>query len=86
MPSKLNQEEDGRVPRPLLQRMDQFREFPLGALEGVVRLREYLETVEERAVRRARELGATWETIADALGVTRQAVYQKHHRNSKSRR
>jgi predicted DNA-binding protein YlxM (UPF0122 family) len=40
-------------------------------------LADRLETLQ---VGRARELGWSWQDIADALGVSRQAVHQKHHR------
>ena len=47
-------------------------------LRGVVALRALLEAVEELQVRRARELGWSWQRIADRLGVSKQAVHQKH--------
>jgi predicted transcriptional regulator len=36
-----------------------------------------LEAVEELQVRRARELGWSWQQIAALLGVSKQAVHQK---------
>lgn len=37
-----------------------------------------MERLEAVQVRRARTRGLTWEQIAEALGVTRQAVHRKH--------
>ena len=57
--------------------------FPLAALEAVACIRRYLDEVERRAVETARARGATWEDIAEALGVSRQAVYQRfRHRRT----
>jgi predicted nucleic acid-binding protein len=70
------------VSRALIRRLESYETFPLEALETVVALRRALDTIESRAVGIARERGATWDHIAEAAGVTRQAVYQKH-RNGK---
>jgi hypothetical protein len=53
-------------------------ELPLDALEAVVALREELDLLEAEAVREARLRGATWERIAQALAVTRQAAHLRH--------
>jgi len=42
--------------------------------------RRLLEHLEDTQVRRARELGWSWQEIADVLGVSRQAVHKKHGR------
>jgi hypothetical protein len=47
-------------------------------LRGVASLRVLLEAVEELQVRRARELGWSWQQIAAVLGVSKQAVHQKY--------
>jgi hypothetical protein len=47
-------------------------------LRGVASLRALLEAVEELQVRRARELGWSWQQIASLLGVSKQAVHQKY--------
>jgi hypothetical protein len=47
-------------------------------LRGVASLRALLEAVEELQVGRARELGWSWQQIAEPLGVSKQAVHQKH--------
>jgi Homeodomain-like domain-containing protein len=55
-------------------------------LRGVASLRALLEAVEELQVRRARELGWSWQRIAALLGVSRQAVHQKHGRRERRER
>ena len=52
-------------------------EDPEIGLRAVASLRTLLETVEELQVRRARELGWSWQQIAALLGVSKQAVHQK---------
>jgi hypothetical protein len=59
---------------------------PEVGLHGVASLRALLEAVEELQVRRARELGWSWEQIAAPLGVSKQAVHQKHGKGGRSRR
>lgn len=51
---------------------------PEVGLRGVASLRALLEAVEELQVQRARELGWSWQQIAEPLGVSEQAVHQKH--------
>jgi predicted transcriptional regulator len=53
-------------------------EDPRIGLCGVASLRALLEAVEELQVRRARELGWSWQQIAELLGVSKQAVHQKY--------
>jgi DNA-directed RNA polymerase specialized sigma24 family protein len=53
-------------------------EDPEVGLRGVASLRSLLEAVEELQVRRARELGWSWQQIAALLGVSKQAVHQKY--------
>lgn len=64
--------------RSLLRRLQSHPDFPLEALEAVVEIRRGLESVERDAVMTARAKGATWDDIAAAIGVTRQAAYQKY--------
>ena len=54
-------------------------------LRGVASLRALLEAVEELQVRRARELGWSWQQIAVLLGVSKQAVHQKYGGGSRAR-
>ena len=53
---------------------------PRTGLRAVRALRKLLEHLEASQVRRARELGWSWQEIADVLGVSRQAVHKKHRR------
>ena len=57
---------------------------PTGAeaddLAAVVALRELADRLEDAAVERAMRAGWSWSQVAEALGVTRQAVHKKHHR------
>jgi len=53
---------------------------PRVGLRAVRALRRLLEHLERDQVRRARELGWSWQDIADVLGVSRQAVHKKHGR------
>ncbi len=55
-------------------------EDPFEALRAVSRMHRELDAVEEIAVRRARVRGASWQLIALALGVSRQAVHKKYGR------
>jgi hypothetical protein len=47
-------------------------------LQAVVALRKLLETLEALQVGNARRQGWSWQEIADALGVSKQAVHKKH--------
>jgi hypothetical protein len=54
-----------------------------GAADGlaaVVALRDLADRLEDAEVERALRDGWTWTQVADALGVTRQAVHKKHLR------
>ncbi len=53
---------------------------PRVGLRAVRALRRLVEHLEETQVRRARELGWSWQDIAEVLGVSRQAVHKKHGR------
>ena len=68
--------EEGKFPRHLIRKIENLN-FPLVALQSVRDLRRYLDRIEVHAIRRARELGAGAEDIADALGITRQGAYYK---------
>lgn len=59
---------------------------PEVGLRGVASLRALLEAVEDLQVRRARELGWSWQQIAALLGVSKQAVHQKHGKREGRRR
>jgi hypothetical protein len=51
---------------------------PLKALAAVAELRRQAERLEDVQVRRARTLGLPWLRIAQALGVSKQAVHKKY--------
>jgi len=53
---------------------------PIEALNAIARLRKELDRVEAVAARRAHNAGASWQLIALALGVSRQAVHKKYGR------
>lgn len=51
---------------------------PANGLAAVVALRRFTERLESAEVERAMRQGWTWPEVAEALGVTRQAVHKKH--------
>ncbi|HJE60226.1 MAG TPA: hypothetical protein K8V84_17225 [Nocardiopsis listeri] len=53
-------------------------ENTLESLESLVELRSESERVEAVLVRRARNQGLTWARIAEALGVSKQAIHKKY--------
>lgn len=53
---------------------------PIEALRAIERLRRELDRAEAIAVRRARNANASYQLIALALGVSRQAVHKKYGR------
>ena len=60
-------------------------EDPAEALAAVVALRRLADRLERAAVARAIQDGWTWQQVAEALGVTRQAAHKRHaHRQDRS--
>ena len=55
-------------------------EDPADGLAAVGALRRLADQMEDAEVERALREGWTWAQIAEALGVTRQAVHKKHAR------
>ena len=55
-------------------------------LAAVASLRTLLESLEDLQVGNARNQGWSWQQIADALGVSRQAVHKKHGSRGRIRR
>ena len=53
---------------------------PQVGLRAVLALRRLLERLEAIQVASARKQGWSWQAIADALEVSRQAVHQKYNR------
>jgi DNA-directed RNA polymerase specialized sigma24 family protein len=56
---------------------------PDTGLRAVRAMRELADRLEVLQVRNARDRGWSWQQIAGALGVTRQAVHKKHARGRK---
>lgn len=50
---------------------------PLSELHRLALLRTELARAEETQVRRARNLGYSWQAIASSLGVTKQAAHRR---------
>ncbi|WP_418277756.1 helix-turn-helix domain-containing protein [Isoptericola jiangsuensis] len=53
---------------------------PGAGMRAVRALRDLADRLETLQVERARSLGWSWQEIAAALGVSRQAVHKKHAR------
>ena len=51
---------------------------PAVGLRAVLALRRLVEQLEDLQVENAREQGWSWADIAEALGVSKQAVHKKH--------
>jgi DNA-directed RNA polymerase specialized sigma24 family protein len=51
---------------------------PATGLRAVAALRKLVDHLEAVQVRNARDQGWSWQQIAEILGVSRQAVHQKH--------
>ncbi len=56
---------------------------PAEGLRAVRALRRLLERLEAIQVANARAQGWSWQSIADSLEVSRQAVHQKHNRRGR---
>ena len=65
-----------RSPRSLMHQIEASA-FPLKALEAIRELRKYLDEVEAQSLCDARDAGASITLIAEALGTTRQTVYNR---------
>lgn len=59
---------------------------PAGAIAAVIALRRMADRMEREAVDRAIAGGWTWQQVAQALGVTRQAAHQRHARRIRAAR
>jgi hypothetical protein len=54
---------------------------PIMALRAIAQMRKEIDRVEVLAVRRARNANASWQLIALALGISKQAVHKKYGRS-----
>ena len=54
---------------------------PLLELHRLAALRSELARAEETQVRRARNLGSSWQAIASSLGVSKQAAHRRFGRH-----
>jgi DNA-directed RNA polymerase specialized sigma24 family protein len=54
-------------------------------LRAVARLRELTGQLEAEQVAAARNSGWSWQDIAERLGVTKQTVHRKYHRQQEGR-
>ncbi|WP_026211902.1 hypothetical protein [Longispora albida] len=57
---------------------------PKAGLRAVLALRRLAETLEGVQVANARRLGWSWQDIAEALEVSKQAVHKKHSGRERS--
>ena len=55
---------------------------PLGVLRLVAKYRDLLDEVSRQAVAKAREMGTSWEEIAEAVGTSRQSVWERYRKSS----
>ena len=60
--------------RSMLRKLENAEAFPLIALQAAREVQAELDELEAQSILRARELGASLEDIADAMGITRQGV------------
>jgi hypothetical protein len=67
-----------KFPRRLIRHLE-TPDLPLQTLQAIRRLRRYLEELEAACIIKARQLGASPTDIGEALGITRQAVYNRLH-------
>ena len=72
-------EEESVAPPVLLEFiLREHTSDPIATLRAAGRLQSLLSDIEDLAVLRARADGTSWSKIADAVGRTKQAVWEKH--------
>lgn len=70
---------------PVDPTLEALSDDPAVGLRAIASLRELADRLEHLQVRRARDLGWSWQEVADQLGVSRQAVHKKHGTRSDRR-
>lgn len=69
----------GPNPRPPNVSAESWKPHLVSTLTAVRTIRQKCDATELRAVKQAREAGMSWTEIATALGVTRQAAWERWH-------
>jgi transposase-like protein len=67
---------EGGFARSLIRRAENT-ELSLVSLEAIAEIRRHLDDLEADAIKSARDKGATVEDIAEAMGLTPQAIYHR---------
>jgi hypothetical protein len=67
---------EGGFGRSLIRRAENT-ELSLVSLEAIFEIRAHLDELESEAIKSARDKGATVEDIAEAMGLTPQAIYHR---------
>lgn len=62
------------IPSNLLRKVSNL-ELPLSALAAIREIRDRLEELERVLIQQARKKGASWGDVADAIGISRQALH-----------
>lgn len=76
MPARLDAERDDEQMRV---KVELGAADPLGQLRGLRAADKQLEVWQREAIARAREHGASWSQIGDALGITKQAAWKLYN-------
>ena len=69
---------NGRDWEALLDEMSRRYDLPLNGLRLLVQTRQTLDRLETLLAFDARDVGATWAEIGDALGISRQSAFARH--------
>lgn len=75
-PKAISDSNQVRIPSPLARRASNV-ELPFAALPAIQELRRLLDDLEDAAVHYARDRGASWEELAEAVGTSRQALQHR---------
>lgn len=75
-PQAISDSDQVRIPSALARRASNV-ELPFAALPAIQELRRLLDDLEDVAVHYARDRGASWEALAEAVGTSRQALQHR---------